>query len=91
MTDTVKVEVYYAAGCDYCASTISLLERKGVSFVQYRVDLQPELRVEMESRAQLTSVPQIFINGQHVGGFDEMVELDMDDELDPLLRMPISS
>lgn len=87
MSDAVKVEVYCAAGCGYCTGAISLLERKGVSFVQYRVDLQSDLRTEMESRAQLTSVPQIFINDRHVGGFDDMVELDMDDELDPLLGL----
>lgn len=87
MADAPKIEVYCAADCDYCAGAISLLERKGVKFVQYRVDLQPALRLEMEGRAQQTSVPQIFINDQHVGGFDEMVELDMDDELDPLLGL----
>ena len=87
MSRAVKVEVYCAAGCGYCTGAISLLERKGVDFVQYRVDLKPELRGEMEDRAQQTSVPQIFIDDRHIGGFDDMVELDMDDELDPLLGL----
>ncbi len=87
MSNALKVEIYCAAGCGYCTGAISLLERKGVSFVQYRVDLQPALRTEMETRTQLTSVPQIFINDRHIGGFDDMVELDMDDELAPLLGL----
>lgn len=91
MADAPKVEVYCAAGCGYCTGALSLLERKGVNFVEYRVDLQPERRTEMESRAQLTSVPQIFINDQHIGGFDDMVELDMDDELDPMLGLATPS
>ncbi len=80
-----KVEVYCAAGCGYCSGAIALLERKGVPFVEYRVDLEPARRREMEARAGRTSVPQIFIDDHHVGGFDDMVELDMEGELDPLL------
>jgi len=87
MSVAVKVEVYCAAGCDYCRGAIALLKRKGVEFTRYRVDLDPALRAEMEHRARGTSVPQVFIDDQHVGGFDEMVELDMDDELDPMLGL----
>ena len=87
MSDGVKVEVYCADGCDFCAGAINLLERKGVEFTRYRVDLDDALRAEMEHRSRRTSVPQIFIDDHHVGGFDEMVELDMDDELDPMLGL----
>ncbi|HFE32249.1 MAG TPA: glutaredoxin 3 [Gammaproteobacteria bacterium] len=87
MSDTVKIEVYYADGCDYCTGAIHLLERKGVDIIRHRVDETPAVRAEMERRSQQTSVPQIFIGGRHVGGFDELVELDMDDELDPLLGL----
>jgi len=87
MSEAVRVEVYYADGCDYCTGAISLLERKGVDFIRHRVDKASALRAEMERRAGQTSVPQVFIGERHVGGFDELVELDMDDELDPLLGL----
>jgi len=87
MSEQVYVEVYCAAGCGYCSGAIALLGSKGVSFTEYRVDLEPERRTEMEARAGRTSVPQVFIGGRHVGGFDDMVELDMEGELDSLLGL----
>jgi glutaredoxin 3 len=86
-TQAVKVEVYSTALCPYCSRARHLLEKKGVEFVEYRVDKDPGLRSEMEQRSQRTSVPQIFIGGRHIGGFDDMAELDIDGELDALLGL----
>lgn len=81
-----KVEIYSSQFCGYCARAKRLLSQKGVDFVNYDVIEDPEKRTEMVARAQgRTSVPQIFIDGQHVGGCDELHALDRDGKLDPLL------
>ena len=82
-----KVEVYSTALCPYCSRARHLLEKKGVAFTEYRVDKHPELRAEMEHRSQRSSVPQIFIDDRHIGGFDDMAELDIEGELDELLGL----
>lgn len=83
-----KVEIYLTPWCPYCRMAVRLLEKKGVEFEEYRVDLNPSLREEMMERASGShTVPQIFIDGKHIGGCDDMTELDMDDELDPLLGL----
>jgi glutaredoxin 3 len=80
-----KVIMYTTAGCPYCTGAKSLLARKGVAFEEIRVDEEPGLWAEMEARSQRDTVPQTFIGEHHVGGFDDMVELDMEGELDALL------
>jgi glutaredoxin 3 len=80
-----EVVVYTAAFCGYCAGAKNLLEKKGVDYLEIRIDKEAGKREEMEQRSQRDSVPQIFIGDQHVGGFDDLVDLDMDDELNPLL------
>jgi glutaredoxin 3 len=85
MSTDVVVTIYTAAGCGYCDGAKHLLGKKGASFTEIRVDKEAGKRQEMEQRSQRDSVPQIFIADKHVGGFDELVDLDMDDELDPLL------
>ncbi len=83
-----QVTVYCTAVCPYCIRALSLLAKKGVEVETVRIDQQPERRAEMETRANgRTSVPQIFIGDTHVGGFDDMAELDIDDELDPMLGL----
>ncbi|MGD8591464.1 MAG: glutaredoxin 3 [Gammaproteobacteria bacterium] len=82
-----KVEVYSTALCPYCSRARRLLEKKGVQFTEYQVDTDARLRAEMEQRSHRTSVPQIFIDGRHIGGFDDMAELDIDGELDKLLGL----
>ncbi len=64
-----------------------LLNQKGVEFDELRVDTDPALRREMETRAHATSVPQIFIGEHHVGGCDDLFALDRNGELDPLLGL----
>ena len=84
---TVKVEMYSTAMCPFCAHARRLLERKGIKYTEYRIDKESDLREEMISRSNRTSVPQIFIDNRHVGGFDDLAELDVDDELDGLLQI----
>lgn len=83
-----QVTVYCTAVCPYCIRALSLLAKKGVEVEEIRIDQFPERRVEMETRANgRTSVPQIFIDDNHVGGFDDLAELDIDDKLDPMLGL----
>lgn len=79
--------IMYSSGfCPYCVRARMLLERKGVSFTEIRVDLQPEQRADMIQRSGRTSVPQIFIGEFHVGGCDDMYALENQGKLDPLLN-----
>lgn len=87
MSEKPEVVIYTAAFCGYCAGAKSLLEKKGVDYQEIRIDKEAGKREEMEQRAGRDSVPQIFIGDHHVGGFDDMVDLDMDEELDPLLGL----
>lgn len=83
-----KIEVYGTATCPYCLRAKTLLDRKGVAYEEIRVDKQRGSRDEMESRANgRTSVPQIFIDDRHIGGYDDMAALDSSGELDPLLGL----
>ena len=80
------VEVYTSPFCPYCDSAKELLHRKGVPFIEINVAGVPERRTEMVRRAQgRTTVPQIFIGPHHVGGCDDLYELDDTGKLDPLL------
>ncbi len=83
----VKVEMYSTEVCPYCVRAEALLKRKGITTIEkIRVDLDPSKRTEMEARVPgARTVPQIFINGQHVGGCDDIHELDRQGKLDPLL------
>ncbi|MBS3936035.1 MAG: glutaredoxin 3 [Sulfuritalea sp.] len=82
-----RVEMYATAVCPYCVRAEALLRRKGVTEVEkIRVDLDPAKRQEMAARAPgARTVPQIFIGGLHVGGCDDLHELDRQGRLDPLL------
>ncbi|HEY3908686.1 MAG TPA: glutaredoxin 3 [Stellaceae bacterium] len=81
-----EVELYTTMFCPYCSRARALLQRKGVAFVDIDVGEHPERRPEMVRRAGgRTTVPQIFINGEHVGGCDDLVALDRAGRLDPKL------
>jgi len=80
-----NVVLYCTTLCPYCTRAKALLDKKGVEYSDINLDMQPEKRSEMEQLSGRTSVPQIFIDDFHVGGFDDMVDLDMDGELDPRL------
>lgn len=80
------IQMYTTASCGYCMAAKGWLARKGYTEIdEVRVDLSPERRDEMIARTQRRTVPQIFINGQHVGGHDDMVALDRAGKLDLLL------
>jgi glutaredoxin 3 len=82
---TPEITIYTSAFCGYCSGAKNLLTKKGVEFTEIRIDKEPGKREEMEQLAGRGTVPQIFIGDRHVGGFDDLVDLDMDGELDPLL------
>lgn len=65
---------------------LRLLEKRGAEVEKIRVDLEPEKRAEMVKITGLHTVPQIFIGDHHVGGYTELAEMDMDDELKPMLE-----
>jgi glutaredoxin 3 len=80
------VVVYTTPYCPYCISAKALLRYKGVDFTEINVAGAPDRRAEMVERANgLTTVPQIFIGSNHVGGSDELHALDGAGELDSLL------
>ena len=85
MAHTDGVVMYSGEHCAYCIRARRLLEKKGVTFREIKVDQSPELRAEMEGLSQRRTIPQIFIHGQHIGGFDDMAVLDSTGELDKLL------
>jgi glutaredoxin 3 len=83
-----EVQMYGTAFCPYCVRARMLLDRKGVAYEDIRIDKRPEYRYIMEEKAGgATSVPQIFIDGRHIGGCDEMHQLDREGRLDPLLGL----
>jgi len=83
-----EVEHYTTMFCPYCARARALLERKGVAYTDIDILDEPARRGEMIERAGgRTTVPQIFINGEHVGGSDELVALDRAGELDAKLGL----
>jgi glutaredoxin 3 len=86
-----RVEIYTTMLCPFCWRAKKLLEERGATFREVDVMCDGGLRTEMRQRAGgRTSVPQIFINGQHVGGCDELYALDRAGKLKPLLEQPAS-
>lgn len=82
-----KIELYSGFLCGYCYAAKRLLRRKGVSFDEIKVGFNPQRRAEMMERAGGShTVPQIFIDGKHIGGCDDLHALDAAGKLDPLLR-----
>lgn len=82
-----KVEIYTSPFCGYCHRAKRLLGERGAEFHEIDVLANPEKRPEMVARANgRSTVPQIFINGIHVGGCDDLYALDRAGRLDPLLR-----
>jgi glutaredoxin 3 len=80
------IVVYTTPSCSYCAAAKALLRRKGAEFTEINVAGAPDMRAEMVKRAHGgTTVPQIFIGSNHVGGCDELYALDDAGKLDPLL------
>jgi len=81
-----NVEIYTKSTCGYCMMAKRLLASKDVSFSETDILKHPEKRAEMIQRAGgRQTVPQVFIDGQHIGGFDDLSGLEMAGRLDPLL------
>lgn len=81
-----RTEIYFKSWCPYSKRALALLERKGVDYKA--IDLThdaDELEQEMRDRTGRTTVPQIFIDRQHIGGYDDIAALDAAGGLDPLL------
>ena len=79
------VTIYTKDYCGYCAQAKTLLQAKSVAFTEIDVTHDPDLEAEMMERSGRRTVPQIFVGGEHVGGFDDLVALDASGQLDPLL------
>jgi glutaredoxin 3 len=81
-----NIEIYTSPWCGYCHRAKRLLDKKGVLYTEYDVNVEPGRRQEMMQRAPGSyTVPQIFIDDKGIGGCDELFELDFDGELDPML------
>lgn len=81
-----NVEIYTWQTCPFCIRAKMLLSWKGVKFTEYKIDGDEAARAKMSERTNgRRSVPQIFINNQHVGGCDDIYGLDTKGQLDPLL------
>ncbi len=81
-----KVEIYTKAFCPYCTRAKQLLASKGVRPEEYDITMGGPQRAEMIQRADgRTTVPQVFIDGRHIGGSDDLAALDRAGGLDPLL------
>lgn len=81
-----KVEIYTQAFCPYCERAVALLGRKGAEMTEHDAPNGSDARrTAMERSGGRTSVPQIFIGGQHIGGCDDLLALDRAGKLDALL------
>jgi len=81
-----NVEIYTKVTCPYCHRAKALLDQKGVSYKEIPIDGNATKREEMIQRSGRTTVPQIFIDAQHIGGCDDLYALDGRQGLDPLLQ-----
>ena len=82
------VEIYTWQTCPFCIRAKLLLWWKGVNFTEYKIDGEETAREKMAQRSSgKRSVPQIFVNNQHIGGCDDLYSLDGQNQLDPLLIM----
>jgi glutaredoxin 3 len=83
-----RVIVYSQPFCGYCSAAKRLLKEKGAEFAEIDVMFESGRRTEMLERSGRRTVPQIFIDGRHIGGYDDLSALDRSGELDRLLASP---
>lgn len=81
-----RIIVYSTPFCGFCSAAKRLLSAKGAHFTEVDVMMDAERRQEMMQRSGRRTVPQIFIDGRHIGGYDDLSALDTSGELDALLR-----
>lgn len=85
MSPAPEVLIYTKPFCPYCVAAKALLQEKGIAYREIDIAGDDAVREEMIRRSGRRTVPQIFIGGRHVGGFDDMSALDRQGGLDPLL------
>lgn len=76
-----EIEIYTSPFCGFCHAAKKLLEKKGVAYTEIDVMMKSDKRREMTERSGKSSVPQIFVDGEHLGDCMEIMEMDADDEL----------
>ncbi|MEE9336182.1 MAG: glutaredoxin 3 [Granulosicoccaceae bacterium] len=81
---SAKIVIYESMLCGYCRAAKRLLDNKGWEYETIGVDARPAKRREMQEKSGRTSVPQIWFDDLHVGGFDDMAALEADGKLDAL-------
>ncbi|QSA98350.1 glutaredoxin 3 [Methylococcus sp. EFPC2] len=87
MSAMPKIKMYSTAVCPFCVAAEKLLRTKGIEQIdKIRVDLEPQKRQEMMEKTRRRTVPQIYIDDYHVGGFDDLVALERAGRLDDLLQ-----
>ena len=82
----IAVTLYVSDWCPYCRRACDLLKQKNVVFSEINVEDEPKFREEMAARSKRRTVPQIFIGDRHVGGCDELFELERSGDLDRLIQ-----
>ena len=82
-----EIEIYTSPFCGFCHAAKKLLEKKGVAYTEIDVKMKSDKRREMTERSGKSSVPQIFVDGEHLGDCMEIMEMDADDELDARLGL----
>jgi len=82
-----KVVVYTTSWCPFCHAARRLLQAKGVDFEEIDVASDVALRADIEARSGRSTVPQVFIDDEPHGGYDDLAELDRNGELDALLGL----
>lgn len=80
-----KVVIYTTRICPYCVRAKQLFQRKGINYEEIDVSLDNDLRIKLVERTKQRTVPQIFINDQHIGGCDDLYALERQGALAPLL------
>ncbi len=80
-----RIQIYTTAICPYCLAAKQFLLGRGLDYDEVRVDADRQRRAEMTQISGRTSVPQIFVDGKSIGGYDDMVALDRAGEFDALL------
>jgi len=84
---TPAIVMYSTQSCPFCVAARTLLQGKGVDWLEILIDIEPDKKAEMMAKFGRHTVPQIFIGETHVGGFDDLQALDQSGGLDPLLGL----
>jgi len=83
---TAEAQIYSKANCAYCVAAKNLLKSRGFDYDEILVDREPGKLEEMLARAQRRTVPQVFVNGEHIGGFEELADADRSGRLASLAK-----